>query len=264
MDRQRAGRVGLANFYFVVKVQDADVLAELAKVQRECAALYDGFERCAASLDHLHVTLVAAHSPSAATAAQLRAALMSFVFTRFELSLRGLGSWTTAGGKHVLFAEVEEGDECAEFARALSQNVRESCKADEEGCFAERTAWVDVVQPETFQAHVSLATVDPAEETAIAKAMQAKSGTAKQGDKPKRKLSARDKAKEGRREQIMEMRQQEQKETFGREHALFRHERRAFRKITFGVVPVECVHLESCFQPVAVQHCKIPEQYIRD
>ncbi len=258
MDRQRAGHIGLANFYFVVKILDEGVLAELSKVREACSALYDGFERCAASLQHLHVTLVAAHTPTAATTAQLLHGLESFVFSSFVLSLRGLGSWTTAGGKHVLFAEVDEGDdECIDLACKLSQHLRQVCGANEDGSFAEGTAWIDVVQPEMFQTHVSLATVDPAEESGIVRAMQAKSGTAKQTDKTKRKLSAREKAKkEGRREMVMELKQQEQVETFGRQHALFRHERRAFRKITFGVVPVDCVHLESCFQPIALRRCQ--------
>ena len=249
MDKQRAGRGGIANVFCIIPVRDAAVVEELRKVQHFCAELYPGFASCAADLETLHVTLVAAHACDAEAMARLTEAFGSFCFAAFELPLRGLGSWTTAGGKHVLFAEAE-GEECVRLACALSRHLRERCDAAADGSFG-AGSWIDVVEEAVFQPHLSLATVDPAEQPAVARAMAAKSGGAARGG-GRKKLSARDKARsEGRRAAALEQQQQQREETFGREQRLFRHERKAFRKIVFGAVRVDCLHLERGFQVLA-------------
>jgi hypothetical protein len=252
MDKQRAERGGaISNVFCTLSLRDEEeTVAELCKAQQCCVAQYDGFASCLADPATLHVTLVAAHAADGESLAQLREAFSSFSFAPFVLSLRGLGAWTTTGGRHVLFAEPSEGsDECVRLARALSHHLRSKCGAAPDGSFG-AGSWIDVLEEEgLFQPHLSIASVDPAEHPQLVRAMAAKSGTRGGGGAGKKKLSSRDKARGGGGGGHQEA-------EFGREPALFRSERKAFRKIVFGSVSVRRLCLERGFAVLAERLCE--------
>ena len=162
MDKQRESRKSVANAYFVLHVSQ-EAARELEAVQNEMSKLYNGVDRCLASPNTFHVTLVGAHAATKEDMTMLMTALESFDLEIAEKtsSLKGLGSWKTSGGLYCLFAELRDPEVVVGVACALSKHLIDRCGANIDGCFGSSASWVDVVTEDIFQPHCTIATVDP-------------------------------------------------------------------------------------------------------
>lgn len=264
MDKQRiARRFGLANVFVVLPICDPALLSQLGSVTEELSTQYRAFGGTCVEHTQLHVSLVGLHCAPASlerVCEALRAweGGMDERWRARDVCVRGLGAWVTAGGKWVLFAELEREDATwvAELAEALSQHLVRALGADAEGYFDDDCAWVDVVHRDVHQPHVTLSVIDPTVEKDLVKELEARSGKAsdksgggdKNNNKGRKKLSAREKSQqEGRRERVLESRKQEEA-TFGRQVHLFKKERKRYKGFVFGTQRCDAIHVEMAFQ----------------
>ena len=211
----------------------------------ELRKLYKGIDRCFSSMESMHLTLVGAHIPPALMA-QCGDALASFRAAPLTVGFRGLGAWVTEGGRWCLFLELdsESREQLSRLACALSEHLRASVNADEQGYVSDDGGWFDVVSEDIYQPHLTILMLDPDEDKDIIAQCEAKSGRKQSSGK---KLSARQKAQSsGRREKVMNF-QAEQEETFGKEFLVFRNERKLYKRFDFGRQNVTEVNLESEF-----------------
>lgn len=256
MDLQRARRLfGKSDCFIVIPIDESQL--DLRPLWEDLKGQYRGIERCLPSPGKLHLTLLGAHNLTGQWLETVAAALDTFnpEFSPKTIGLSGLGSWRTEGaGKVVLFLELENAEEVKILVRDLSRHLLAALQADEEGYFgadAERRAagWMDVVDDDNYQPHVTLMLLDPDMDADVIAQMEAKSGADpdKKTNKKKKKQSSREKAQvAGRREKVLQE-MEERESNFGRAANLFRKERKRFRKWDFGRVAVSAIHVESGF-----------------